>query len=179
MLLLRSVSFTLFIQTYETCVLQNKQRNKQSRKKALRQISRVTVPILVDTNPYSLEKRKYGEVSGSRHAVYTSSIRTRILPESNFFRGMERSVSRPVNVLIFLDLPRIMECRWSGAPNDNFRKISVRKRIWDLEFSKHLLQNFLLAYLSREATSGNASALRRLTSARIFEHLKTNIIVHF
>ena len=27
----------------------------------------------------------------------------------------------------------------SGAPNDNFRKISVRKMIWDLEFSEHLL----------------------------------------
>ena len=27
----------------------------------------------------------------------------------------------------------------SGAPNVNFRKISVRKTIWDLEFSKHLL----------------------------------------
>ena len=35
-----------------------------------------------------------------------------------------------------------------GAPNDNFRKISVRKTIWDLEFSEHLLQNFLLACLS-------------------------------
>ena len=29
--------------------------------------------------------------------------------------------------------------RQSGAPNDNFRKISVRKTIWDLEFSEHLL----------------------------------------
>ena len=28
---------------------------------------------------------------------------------------------------------------FSGAPNDNFRKISVRKTIWDLEFSEHLL----------------------------------------
>ena len=27
----------------------------------------------------------------------------------------------------------------SGAPNTNFRKISVWKTIWDLEFSKHLL----------------------------------------
>ena len=26
-----------------------------------------------------------------------------------------------------------------GAPNANFRKISVRKTIWDLEFSEHLL----------------------------------------
>ena len=26
-----------------------------------------------------------------------------------------------------------------GAPNTNFRKISVRKTIWDLEFSEHLL----------------------------------------
>ena len=27
----------------------------------------------------------------------------------------------------------------SGAPNVNFRKMSVRKTIWDLEFSEHLL----------------------------------------
>ena len=27
----------------------------------------------------------------------------------------------------------------TGAPNDNFRKISVRKTILDLEFSEHLL----------------------------------------
>ena len=38
--------------------------------------------------------------------------------------------------------------RKSGAPNVNFRKISVRKTIWDMEFSKHSLQNFVLACLS-------------------------------
>ena len=27
----------------------------------------------------------------------------------------------------------------AGAPNVNFRKISVRKTMWDLEFSEHLL----------------------------------------
>ena len=36
----------------------------------------------------------------------------------------------------------------SRAPNVNFRKISVRKTIWDLEFLEHLLYNFLLACLS-------------------------------
>ena len=30
-------------------------------------------------------------------------------------------------------------CQVPGAPNVNFRKISVRKTIWDLEFSEHLL----------------------------------------
>ena len=59
----------------------------------LREMSRVRVPILVDTNPYSLEKRKYGEVSGSGHAAYTSSIGTPIFPESNFFRGKEYPIS--------------------------------------------------------------------------------------
>ena len=29
--------------------------------------------------------------------------------------------------------------KFVGAPNVNFRKISVRKKIWDLEFSEHLL----------------------------------------
>ena len=40
--------------------------------------------------------------------------------------------------------------RDSGAPNDNFWKISVRKTIWDLEFSEHLLLHFLLACLSQK-----------------------------
>ena len=30
-------------------------------------------------------------------------------------------------------------CKMSGTPNVNFRKISLRKTIWDLEFSEHLL----------------------------------------
>ena len=56
-------------------------------------MSRVTVPILVNTNPYSLGKRKYGEVSGSGHAEYTSSIRISIFLESIFFRGTEYPIS--------------------------------------------------------------------------------------
>ena len=35
--------------------------------------------------------------------------------------------------------PRWPNSYKSGAPNVNFRKISVRKTIWDLEFSEHLL----------------------------------------
>ena len=42
----------------------------------------------------------------------------------------------------YLDRPK------SGAPNVKFWKISVQKTICDLEFSKHLLQNFLLGCLS-------------------------------
>ena len=41
-------------------------------------------------------------------------------------------VSRLPELSIFLLLN-------SGAPNVNFWKISVRKTIWDLEFSEHLL----------------------------------------
>ena len=33
----------------------------------------------------------------------------------------------------------IINCIDSGAPNVNFPEISVRKTIWDLEFSEHLL----------------------------------------
>ena len=47
----------------------------------------------------------------------------------------------------------------SGPPNDNFRKISVRKTICDLEFSVKI------------------SCLP--ASPRIFEHLKNGIIAHF
>ena len=50
----------------------------------------------------------------------------------------------------------------SGAPNDNFRKISVRKTICDLEFSEHLFKISCLP-----------------ASPRIFEHLKNGIIAHF
>ena len=57
------------------------------------EIACAMVPILPRTNPYSFEKRKYGGISGSGHATWTLSIRTRILPESNFFRGMEYPMS--------------------------------------------------------------------------------------
>ena len=69
-------------------------------------MSCVMVPILVDTNPYSWEKRKYGEVSGSGHAAYTLSIRTRIFPESNFFRGMEYPISGNV-----IETRRVKTCK--------------------------------------------------------------------
>ena len=70
------------------------------------EMSCVMVPILVDTNPYSWEKRKYGEVSGSGHAAYTLSIRTRIFPESNFFRGMEYPISGHV-----IETRRVKTCK--------------------------------------------------------------------
>ena len=49
-----------------------------------------------------------------------------------------------------------------GASNANFRKTSVRKTIWDLEFSEHFR---------------NISCLP--ASPRILEHLKYGIIAHF
>ena len=48
-------------------------------------------------------------------------------------------------LVIFLNLEKIhivMSQKFfvsSGAPNVDFQKISVRKTIWDLEFSEHLL----------------------------------------
>ena len=51
----------------------------------------------------------------------------------------------------------------SGAPNVNFRKISVLNTIWDLEFSEHFFWKI--------------SCLP--ASPRIFEHLKYGIIGHF
>ena len=50
----------------------------------------------------------------------------------------------------------------SGVPNDNFRKISVRKTICDLEFSEHLFKISCWP-----------------ASPRIFEHLKNGIIADF
>ena len=79
-------------------------------------ISRVTVPILVETNPYSLEKRRNGEVSGSGHAAYTSNIRARIVPEPNFFRGMEYSMSGHV---IETQLVRTCKCPYFSRFAEN------------------------------------------------------------
>ena len=64
------------------------------------------VPILLETNPYFFEKRKYGGISGSGHAACTLSIRTRILSESNFFRGMEYPMSGHV-----IETPRVKTCK--------------------------------------------------------------------
>ena len=52
---------------------------------------------------------------------------------------------------------------FTGAPNDNFRKISVRKTIWDLEFSRNICCKM--------------SCL--LTSPRRFEHLENGTFAHF
>ena len=64
------------------------------------------VPILLETNPYSFEKRKYGGISGSGHAACILSIRIRILSESNFFRGMEYPMSGHV-----IETPRVKTCK--------------------------------------------------------------------
>ena len=49
-----------------------------------------------------------------------------------------------------LNVRRIKRPKLTGAPNVNFRKVTVRKMIWDLEFSEHLLWNLLLAGLSED-----------------------------
>ena len=56
----------------------------------------------------------------------------------------------PYSQMIKISVRRYFLADLSGAPNDNFWKISVRKTIWDLEFSEHLLLNFLLACLSED-----------------------------
>ena len=45
--------------------------------------------------------------------------------------------------LLTIALPERVEEQ--GHPTAIFGKISVRKTIWELEFSEHLLSNFLLA----------------------------------
>ena len=64
------------------------------------------VPMLLETNPYSFEKRKYGGISGSGQAACSLSIRIRILSESNFFRGMEYPMSVHV-----IETPRVKTCK--------------------------------------------------------------------
>ena len=49
-----------------------------------------------------------------------------------------------------IEMTRLVFTVSSGAPNVNFREISVRKTISDLEFSKHLLLNFLIACLFQD-----------------------------
>ena len=53
----------------------------------------------------------------------------------------------------------------SGAPNVNFRKISVRKAIGDLELSEHTSICCKISCLP--------------ASPRTFEHLKHSMIAHF
>ena len=43
-----------------------------------------------------------------------------------------------LDLLINIHLKKVGTGKCSGAPNVNFRKISVRKTIRDLEFSEHL-----------------------------------------
>ena len=84
-------------------------------------ISRVAVPIFLDTNPYSLktgnmdrnrvpDTQRVHQVSGpvfSLNWTFSGAWNIRY-PDTSLKHG----VSRLVNVFIFLDLPRIMECSW-------------------------------------------------------------------
>ena len=64
--------------------------------------------------------------------------------------------------LRFIDFSVFFGTVISGAPKVNFRKISVRKTIGDLEFSEHYCKIPSLP-----------------ASPRIFEHLQNDIIAHF
>ena len=54
-----------------------------------------------------------------------------------FLNQYEEAVKRPFGYLL-IDLKTTAQDN-SGEPNVSFWKISVRKAIWDLEFSEHLL----------------------------------------
>ena len=62
----------------------------------------------------------------------------------NFFKAVNKIPSEKKKGLIGLqdsyqDRLVLFNVHMSGAPNVDFGKISVRKTIWDLEFSEHLL----------------------------------------
>ena len=71
--------------------------------------------------------------------------------------------TREVNQLPELRPTKLSVNHFTGLPNVNLRKISVRKTIWDLEFSEHICCKI--------------SCLP--ASPSIFEHLKNGITAHF
>ena len=59
-----------------------------------------------------------------------------------FARGLKEVYLNCPGLRQLVDLPiwlRLGYFQKPGAPNVNFRKLSVRKTTWDLEFSEHLL----------------------------------------
>ena len=111
------------------------------------------VPILLETNPYSFEKRKYEGISGSGHAACTLSIRTRILSESNFFRGMEYPMSGHV-----IETPLVKTCNrpyfsihaeYYGVSSmkKSYRNPSSRKVCFSLSINFHDTDGVILSYL--------------------------------
>ena len=65
--------------------------------------------------------------------------------------------------------PHWIPKKWSGAPNVNFRKISVRKTIWDLEFSEHLqsMRNLCVVPGSWTNQQGKIMSEQLLFKARV------------
>ena len=57
----------------------------------------------------------------------------------NALELIERSESAFYTEYMFVSFKEVVKEKDSGAPNVNFRKISVRKTFWDVEFSEHLL----------------------------------------
>ena len=64
--------------------------------------------------------------------------RPRCYWERKLFPFPSRAVSRLNSLPLPIRTPAT-QAMLSGAPNVNFRKISVQKTIWDLEFSEHFL----------------------------------------
>ena len=104
----------------------------------------------------------YPVFSGSRInllKIYWSGISKRLMSLGHVMREWN-----PWSRTKRTDFPNFwtLISKWSGAPDDNFRKISVRKTIWYLEFSEHCCK------ISCSPAS-----------PRIFEHLKNGTIAHF
>ena len=55
------------------------------------------------------------------------------------FQNALELIERSESEYMFVSFKEVVKENDSGAPNVNFRKISVRKTFWDLEFSEHLL----------------------------------------
>ena len=105
------------------------------------------VPILLETNPYSFEKRKYGGISGSGHAACTLSIRTRILSESNFFRDMEYPMSGHV-----IETPSVRTCkRPYFSRHAEYYGVSSMKKFYSTPRQKRFAFHFQLISTIRMA----------------------------
>ena len=93
---------------------------------------------------FDLERASCGLAYRTRNIIYlpvTSTLRSQRLMafETRLFRFMAYRTRNVTFKARLFWLGILLFERASGAPNVNFRKISVRKTIWDLEFSEHLL----------------------------------------
>ena len=104
--------------------------------RARRYSVRRLLSIFVDSSAKNMDKTTEDKHLQRQHCITRKTVNPRALK-------LQQTTQHPRKMGL-----NLLNLTIQGHPTAMFGKISVRKTIWELEFSVHLLSNFLLACLS-------------------------------